>query len=72
MPAVSVADWSWLQPYWDAQEGKTRYNTLGVEKVDGKVRWEQPPYVATEGYLQMKKGFVKATIMSVSWRNHKF
>ena len=60
VPSVSVADWSWLQPYWDDVGGKTRYNLLGLTSVDGKIRYEQPPYVAVEGYLQMKKSFVKA------------
>ena len=56
VPAISVADWSWLQPFWDGE--KTRYNLLGLQNVDAKPRYEQPPYVATEGYLQMKKSFV--------------
>ncbi|KAI9749955.1 MAG: 40S ribosomal protein S28, partial [Chaenotheca gracillima] len=57
IPAIGLTDWGWLQPYWDPVEKATNYNLLGVEAVSSIPRWDNAPYVATEGFLQMKKPF---------------
>lgn len=56
IPAVTAADWRWLQPYAQS-DGSTKYNALGVQTPSTKPLWETPPYVITEGYLQMAKPF---------------
>ncbi|KAG8533527.1 uncharacterized protein KY384_001267 [Bacidia gigantensis] len=48
MPALAAADWTWLQPY---EEG---IMPLAVGRAEVKPGFQQGPYLATEGYLQMK------------------
>ncbi len=57
VPAVSVGDWNWLQPYKVDGTDEVKYNELGITRPEGKSRWVPGPYVVTEGYLQMKKPF---------------
>lgn len=58
VPAVSVGDWNWLQPYATSSSNSgLKYNELAVKNPDTAPRWERAPYVVTEGYLQMKKPF---------------
>lgn len=38
--------------------GKTMFSPLGIEKVDSKARFEDGPYTAVEGYLQLRKPFL--------------
>ena len=59
IPSVSMADYKWLQPYWVNANGagKTKYNTMDIEQPSEKPLWQTPPYVVTEGYLQMAKPF---------------
>ncbi|KAH0538453.1 hypothetical protein FGG08_004951 [Glutinoglossum americanum] len=70
MPALPVADWCWLQPYWVGGEGEkegdnrgaeeeggkggSAFMALGLGKVDNRPKFEKGPYTALEGYLQMK------------------
>lgn len=35
--------------------GKTMFSPLGIEKVDAKAKFEDGPYTAVEGYLQLRK-----------------
>lgn len=57
IPALGVADWSWLQPYVDS--GESVFSPLGMGKLDNRPRFEKGPYVAVEGYLQLKKPIVR-------------
>ena len=61
IPAVGMADFKWLQPYQveenGAGRGGTKYNTMDIEIPSEKPLWQTPPYVVTEGYLQMAKPF---------------
>ena len=68
IPAVSMADFKWLQPYWvdgsgavaenaGDDNGSTEYNVLDIRTPSVKPLWQTPPYVVTEGYLQMAKPF---------------
>lgn len=38
--------------------GQTMFSPLGIEKVDAKARFEDGPYTAVEGYLQLKKALI--------------
>ena len=67
IPCVGMADFKWLQPYWvDAakkkevsgeNDGSTQYNVMEIETPSVQPLWQTPPYVVTEGYLQMAKPF---------------
>ena len=60
LPNVGLADWGWLQPYYDYKDlgyGNTKYNILDVKNQKVKPTWTGGPATAVEGYLQMKKGF---------------
>lgn len=64
IPAVPGADWAWLQPYWQPgarqpgqMQGTTVLNAMDVTAPKPGANFEAPPYVAVEGYLQMKKPF---------------
>lgn len=58
IPALGVADWNWLQPYVDAG-GDSVFSPLGLGKLDNRPRFEKGPYVAVEGYLQLRKPIVR-------------
>ncbi|KAI0436967.1 hypothetical protein F4803DRAFT_556483 [Xylaria telfairii] len=60
VPALKMAEWSWLQPYRDGPKanediGELSYMALPLGVVDSKPRFEKGPYTAIEGYLQMKR-----------------
>ena len=62
VPAVSVMDWAWLQPYEDTgpngEERSTVYNSMDVMAVGDKpVLDVGTPHTAVEGFLQMKTPF---------------
>lgn len=64
IPAVALADWSWLQPYIstdkaDAETNGRVYMPLNIKPVDDRPRFEPAPYTAVEGYLQMKKPIMR-------------
>ena len=64
IPAVALADWSWLQPYisTDKADEDTNgrvYMPLNIKPVDDRPRFEPAPYTAVEGYLQMKKPILR-------------
>ncbi|KAF3157407.1 hypothetical protein TWF751_002232 [Orbilia oligospora] len=79
IPAISQADWAWLQPYIDPaveaqiQSAKskgsdsgealdpTAYMSLGIAKVDATPGFENGPYTAIEGYLQLKKPIMRSS-----------
>lgn len=54
IPALSVADWSWLQPYVDEHGDPEAFMALGLGQLDSKPKFDKGPYTAVEGYLQMK------------------
>jgi hypothetical protein len=60
IPAASSADWLWLQPFYvstpDVKSMVTEFNPVGIEPVGVTPKFEPPPYVAVEGYLQMRLG----------------
>jgi hypothetical protein len=39
---------------------RPRYMPLGLDKVDGRPRFEKPPYTAVEGYLQLSRPLTSA------------
>ncbi|KAI5836921.1 hypothetical protein DFP73DRAFT_620663 [Morchella snyderi] len=51
---VGVAEWAWLQPYVQGPGGGEGYLPLGIEKTDGRPRFEGGPYTAVEEYLQLR------------------
>lgn len=53
---VGVAEWAWLQPYVQGTGAAETegFLPLGIEKTDGRPRFEKSPYTAVEGYLQLR------------------
>lgn len=53
--------WQWLQPYETVESGQrvTRYNALGVEQEDSRIRRDPAPYTFVEGYLQLARPLLK-------------
>jgi hypothetical protein len=60
---TNIADWNWLQPYMAIAKGEavpsTTFMPIALGKVDGRPKFEEGPYTAVEGYLQMTKGIVQ-------------
>lgn len=62
-PSRAVADWSWLQPYPDPEQGRGDeerapdevYMALQLGKVDPMLEFAAGPLTAVEGFLQMKR-----------------
>ena len=62
IPALAAADWNWLQPYMPAtgdDAGRTVFCPLALGGTDSRPKFENGPYTATEGYLQLKKPIVR-------------
>jgi len=67
IPSLPIGDWAWLQPYVQKEkvpgEGvdgeETRFMALPIAKVDSIPRFEKGPYVAVEGYLQLRQPLSK-------------
>ncbi|KAL4922827.1 hypothetical protein BDW62DRAFT_196835 [Aspergillus aurantiobrunneus] len=67
MPAIPVAEWSWLQPYdvpdkppqTSDVEGISRFMALNLAQLDPRPKFESGPRAALEGYLQMNKPFTQ-------------
>ena len=70
LPTMGSADWAWLQPYdipdedGDQVDGggsgrKTVFMPLGLKGTDAKPRFEEGPYTAVEGYLQLRRPIVR-------------
>jgi hypothetical protein len=67
VPAPQAGEWAWLQPYSveDKGEGsgqrsegattRTAFMALGTVPVDERPRFDNPPYTAVEGYLQLQR-----------------
>ena len=62
IPVPASTDWIWLQPF-DVPPGTgsnttksnvTEYNAVGIEQADTYPKFEPPPYLAVEGYLQLR------------------
>jgi hypothetical protein len=61
IPASELGTWNWFQPYYDRNseddkpEGteKIVHTRFKLDKVDHRLRFEEAPYTATEGYLQL-------------------
>lgn len=59
--------WQWLQPY-DVEEGQpgdprqTRFNALGVDQEDTRIRKDPAPYTFVEGYLQLARPLLNADV----------
>lgn len=64
IPAIRSAEWNWLAPFvveTTVGTGKnkktsknTQWNPFGIAELDNKPRFEKGPYMAIEGYLQLK------------------
>ena len=85
LPALTVGQWQWLQPYppkakvvggEDADEEEAakvgekdspplqpQYRSLPLVKVDERPRFENPPYTAVEGFLQLVQPIATSTPM---------
>jgi hypothetical protein len=71
IPAMQAGEWAWLQPYYEASTsasgagqtgdgdaaggGTTRFMAMDMAAVDQRPRFESAPYVAVEGYMQLRK-----------------
>ncbi|KAK6347972.1 hypothetical protein TWF718_005792 [Orbilia javanica] len=63
LPALTVGDWNWLQPYPDPDANDPSnaslpvYNAYGIEKTGNILRpgFERGPYTAVEGFLQLRR-----------------
>ncbi|KJK75911.1 hypothetical protein H634G_09276 [Metarhizium anisopliae BRIP 53293] len=60
LPSLAVAEWSWLQPYPDPEQGGGQvadevYMALQLGKVDPMPEFAAGPLTAVEGFLQMKR-----------------
>jgi hypothetical protein len=64
LPSIKSADWNWLAPFVpsldsvvsgsDAPSKDTVWNPFVIDQVDNKPKYEKGPYMAIEGYLQLK------------------
>ncbi|PMD33467.1 hypothetical protein L207DRAFT_589832 [Hyaloscypha variabilis F] len=61
IPVPPATDWIWLQPFdvgvtdsGGTTTQETLYNAIGVEPTDAYPKFEPPPYLAVEGYLQLR------------------
>ncbi len=64
IPAIKSAEWNWLAPFvvkntvGTGNEEKvvkdTKWNPFAIGHLDNKPRYEKGPYMAIEGYLQLK------------------
>ncbi|KAI1426136.1 hypothetical protein F5Y12DRAFT_310104 [Xylaria sp. FL1777] len=57
LPALSVGDWSWFQPYAVEEQGDGPvFNPFGIEKRGDltKPGFQDGPYTAMEGFLQLR------------------
>ena len=58
-PRAAVADWAWLQPYFNNDQSATinslTYNPFPVTAVPKELGLEAPPYTAVDGYLYQKR-----------------
>lgn len=52
IPAIGLAEWRWRQPWVDADEKETMID-LEIETLDQRPRFQQAPYTAIEGYLEL-------------------
>ncbi|KAH8702269.1 hypothetical protein BGW36DRAFT_458996 [Talaromyces proteolyticus] len=64
VPGMDAKDWTWLQPYShpvkkDEPAEETSFMPLGLIDSDQRPRFEDPPYTAIEGYLQLRKPILK-------------
>ncbi|KAK4948585.1 hypothetical protein LTR10_012589 [Elasticomyces elasticus] len=60
VPALSVVDWAWLQPFYNTTAPeKPDFNAFELKAIDNTPRWQKGPYTALEGYLQSKKPLVR-------------
>lgn len=63
IPAMAAADWDWLQAYSVDEAGsgeeKTAFMPLGLGGTDTRPRFEEAPYTAIEGYLQLKRAIMR-------------
>ncbi|EGX44202.1 hypothetical protein AOL_s00210g74 [Orbilia oligospora ATCC 24927] len=67
LPALDMAEWVWLQPYItddkeviekEKLDGRV-FMPIEISKIDGRPKFEDAPYTAIEGFLQMKKPLVR-------------
>ncbi|KAF8469771.1 hypothetical protein BDZ91DRAFT_808971 [Kalaharituber pfeilii] len=67
IPALQSGDWAWLQAYsvlngskeGGGKDAQTEYMPLAIGKVDDRPRFEDAPYCAVEGYLQLRRAIVQ-------------
>lgn len=74
IPVMQTGQWAWLQPYAAGQAAEQSplepgqessatqppYMAVGTVKVDGKPRFEPGPYVAVEGFMQLRETMEQA------------
>lgn len=58
LPSLQSGNWAWLQPFVDPSDTEF-YNALALGKTDNRPRYQQGPYTAVEGYLQLKEPIVR-------------
>ncbi|KAK6837533.1 hypothetical protein RU639_001615 [Aspergillus parasiticus] len=63
LPALDAGEWNWLQAYVDpaSVENPPVFNSYGIDKL---VNWKKPgfedgPYTAVEGFLQLRRPIMK-------------
>jgi hypothetical protein len=64
LPSIKSADWNWLAPFVPALDTQSKsgetmardtvYNPFVIEHVDNQPKFENGPYMAIEGFLQLK------------------
>lgn len=65
IPSVTIADWAWLQPYYQGakpDDEKIAFNPFPVTGIKRVPEFNETPYTAIEGYLYLKKPIVEPEI----------
>jgi hypothetical protein len=62
IPSVTIADWAWLQPYYQAENSEEKdivFNPFPVKAIKRPPEFNDAPYTAVEGYLYLKTPITK-------------
>jgi hypothetical protein len=55
IPSVGIADWAWLQPYFQNADESIAFNPFSLTAINNEPKLGATPYTAVEGYLYLKK-----------------
>ncbi|KAF8806759.1 hypothetical protein BYT27DRAFT_7166923 [Phlegmacium glaucopus] len=74
IPAVGIADWAWLQPYYHSTDDSTdaspiAYNPFSLTAIDDQPKLGPTPYTAVEGYLYLKKPITSPNVQATPGQN---